>query len=607
MSPPADAHPCAVRSIRFRYPPPEDSVRVPRPSAFRTVAIIGVAAAVTAGLVGPATAAPSKPVDSRGGPAAIRPVLRGIDLESATIPDLQRAMNRHKLTSVQLTSFYLRRIAALNPKLHAVIQTNPDAIRIAQASDKQRRHHGARSPLEGIPVLLKDNVDTRDREHTTAGSFALINSTPARDAFLVQRLRAAGAVVLGKANLSEWANFRSTASSSGWTAVGGQTNNPYVLDRNPCGSSSGSAVSVSADLSTVAIGTETDGSIVCPSGQNGVVGIKPTLGLVSRSGVVPISAEQDTAGPMGKHVVDAALTLEALRGVDPSDPATAASAPFLNVNYLARFSPDALRGKRIGLWLAGTGVENVPAVAQIMTDTVAALTRLGATVVPADQPFLADVGNQVGGPEFDALLVEFKHDINAYLAARPGQDPSTLAGLIDFNNRLADVELKFFGQEIFEAAEATSGDLTDPAYLQERHTATSLAQQSIDGTIAQLHLDAIVAPTNGPAWVTRLPGGDTFDQFVSSSTPPAVSGYPAVTVPAGFAGPFPIGVSFLGGRFQEATLLPLADAFERGTRERRVPTFIPSIGDQPVGAAAAAATAVAHGKAPRVPGRPPMD
>jgi amidase len=571
-------------------------VRVRRAS----VALIAVATAVSVGLVSPASAAPTMPAAGHGGPGAIRPVLRGIDLESATIPDLQRAMDRHKLTSVQLTQFYLRRIAALNPKLHAVIQTNPDALRIARASDKQRRHSGARSPLEGIPILLKDNVDTRDREHTTAGSFALINSTPARDAFLVQRLRAAGAVVLGKANLSEWANFRSTSSSSGWSAVGGQTNNPYVLDRNPCGSSSGSAASVSADLATVAIGTETDGSIVCPSGQNGVVGIKPTLGLVSRSGVVPISAEQDTAGPMGKHVVDAALTLSVLRGVDPSDPATAASAPFLHVD-LTRFSPNALRGKRLGLWLAGTGAENVPAVAQIMTDTVAALTRLGATVVPADLPFL----DQIGEPEFNALLVEFKHDINAYLAARPGQDPDTLAGLIAFNNRLADVELKFFGQEIFEAAEATSGDLTDPAYLQQRRTATSLAQRSIDETIARLHLDAIVAPTNGPAWVTRLPGGDTFDQFVGSSTPPAVSGYPAVTVPAGFDGPFPIGVSFLGGRFQEAALLPLADAFEHGTRERRVPTFIPSIGDQLVNGPV---TDVARAKSARVPGRPaPVD
>jgi len=417
----------------------------------------------------------------------------------------------------------------LDKKVNAVLAVNPDALEIAAASDQQRRRHGARSPLEGIPVLLKDNIETRDGQPTTAGSFALLGSPVGEDAFLARKLRLAGAVIIGKANLSEWANFRSTDASSGWSGVGGQTNNPYVLDRNPCGSSSGSAASVSADLATVAIGTETDGSIVCPSGQNGVVGIKPTLGLVSRSGVVPISAEQDTAGPMGKHVVDAALTLSVLRGVDPSDPATAASAPFLHVNYLARFGPHALRGKRIGLWLAGTGVENVPAVAQIMADTTAALTRLGATVVPADLPFL----DQIGEPEFNALLVEFKHDINAYLAARPGQDPDTLAGLIAFNNRLADVELKFFGQEIFEAAEATSGDLTDPAYLQQRQTATSLAKRSIDETVARLHLDAIVAPTNGPAWVTRLPGGDTFDQFVSSSTPkPRRSSAPTEAGPA---------------------------------------------------------------------------
>ncbi|HEY6745224.1 MAG TPA: amidase [Mycobacteriales bacterium] len=556
-------------------------MRLLRPSAFRTVALLGVAAATTVGLVSPAGAAPATPAGaasaatSAGGPAAaVRPVLRGIDLEAATIPDLQRAMNRHKLTSVQLTSFYLRRIKALNPRLHAVIATNPDALRIASASDKRRRHGGARSPLEGIPVLLKDNIDTRDREPTTAGSLALARSKPARDAFLVRRLRAAGAVVIGKANLSEWANFRGNNSSSGWSAVGGQTNNPYVLDRNPCGSSSGSAVGVSANLATVAIGTETDGSIVCPSGQNGVVGIKPTLGLVSRSGVVPISAEQDTAGPMGKHVVDAALTLSVLRGVDPADPATASSAPFQGVNYLAGFGRGALRGKRIGLWLAGTGVENVPAVAQVMADTTAALTRLGATVVPADLPYQ----DQIGEPEFAALLVEFKHDINAYLAARPGPHPADLAGLIEFNKRLADVELKYFGQEIFEQAQATSGDLTDPTYLQQRRTATSLAQRSIDETVARLDLDAIVAPTNGPAWVTRLPGGDTFDEFVSSSTPAAVGGYPAVTVPAGFAGPTPIGVSFLGGRYQEAALLPLADAFERGTRERRPPQFLPTVG-----------------------------
>jgi len=555
-------------------------VRVLRPSAFRTAALLGVAAAVTVGLVSPAIAAPSKPADARGGPGAVRPVLRGsIDLESATIPDLQRLMDRHKLTSVQLTSFYLRRIAALNPRLHAVIATNPDALRIASASDKQRRHHGARSPLEGIPILLKDNVDTRDREGTTAGSLALAKSTPARDAFLVQRLRVAGAVVIGKANLSEWANFRDDDSSSGWSAVGGQNNNPYVLDRNPCGSSSGSASGVTANLATVAIGTETDGSIVCPSGQQGVVGIKPTLGLVSRSGVVPISAEQDTAGPMGKHVVDAALTLSVLRGVDPRDPATAASAPFQHVDYLAGFDPNALRGKRIGVWLAGTGVENVPAVARVMADTTAALARLGATVVPADLPFQ----DQIGTPEFEALLVEFKHDLNAYLAARPGPHPADLAGLIEFNRQFANLEMPFFDQDIFEAAQATSGDLTDPTYLQQRRTATSLAQRSLDETIARLHLDAIVAPTNAPAWRTRLPGGDVagtagFTQFVGSSTPAAVAGYPNITVPAGFVGPLPIGVSFMASRFQEAKLLPLAFAFEQGTHARRLPRFIPTIG-----------------------------
>ena len=305
-----------------------------------------------------------------------------------------------------------------------------------------------------------------------------------------------------------------------------------------------------------------------------MVGIKPTLGLVSRSGVVPISAEQDTAGPMAKHVVDAALTLSVLRGVDPSDPATASSVSQLGVNYLARLNPGALQGKRIGLWLAGTGVENVPAVAKVMADTTAALTRLGATVVPADLPYL----DRIGEPEFAALLVEFKHDINAYLAARPGQHPRTLAGLIQFNRRLAAVEMKYFDQEIFEDAQATSGDLTDPAYREQRRTATSLARRSIDETIARLDLDAIVAPTNGPAWLTRLPGGDTFDEFVSSSSPSAVGGYPDITVPAGFAGRFPIGVSFIGGRYREAALLPLAYAFERGTTERRPPAFLPTLG-----------------------------
>jgi amidase len=542
----------------------------------RLLVLLAAVAATALTPVLPATAAPpAHPLAAGSGNlTAPAPRLAGIDLERATIPDLQRAMSSRHLSSVRLTSFYLARIGALDPRIRAVITTNPDALAEAAASDQLRRHHPARSPLDGIPVLLKDNVDTADREGTTAGSLALAGTPPARDAFLVRRLRAAGAVIIGKANLSEWANFRSTASSSGWSGVGGQNNNPYVLDRNPCGSSSGSGSGISANLAVVAIGSETDGSIVCPSGQNGIVGIKPTLGLVSRSGVVPISAEQDTAGPMARHVIDAALTLEVIRGVDPDDPATADSAPFDTVDLLRGLQRNALHGKRIGLWLAGTGVENVPEVGQIMTETVAQLRRLGATVVPADLPFQNDIGT----PEFNALLVEFKHDINAYLATRPGSLPKTLAELIAFNNAHAAQEMPFFGQEIFEAAQATSGDLTDPAYLTDRRTATSLAQRSIEETVAALHLDAIVAPTNGPAWKTRLPGGDTFDQFVGSSTPSAVSGYANVTVPAGFDGPFPIGVSFIGPRFSEAGLLPLAYAFEQGTQARRPPTFIPTIG-----------------------------
>jgi amidase len=306
---------------------------------------------------------------------------------------------------------------------------------------------------------------------------------------------------------------------------------------------------------------------------------------------VPISAQQDTAGPIARHVIDAALTLEVIRGVDPNDPATAASAPFDSVNYLRGMHPGALHGKRIGLWLAGTGIENVPSVQAVMNQAVANLRRLGATVIPADLPFL----DQIGTPEFDALLLEFKHDINAYLATRPGNLPKTLADLIAFNNAHAAQEMPFFKQEIFELAQATSGDETDPTYLAERHMATSLAQRSIDETMAALHLDAIVAPTNGPAWITRLPGGDSFDQFVGSSTPPAVAGYPAVTVPTGFVGggTLPIGITFMGGRFSEATLLRLAFAYERGTHARKPPTFIPTIGPGPQVATGAATEAAA--------------
>ena len=498
--------------------------------------------------------------------------LHGVDLDTATVLDLQDHMNKHRFTSDQLTSFYLSRIAELNPELHAVIETNPDALSEAVASDVHRKLEGSRGPLDGIPVLLKDNVGTGDREHTTAGSFALLGDNPA-DAFLVTKLRAAGAVILGKANLSEWANFRSLTSSSGWSGRGGQTNNPYVLDRNPCGSSSGSAVAAAADLATVTIGAETDGSIVCPSGTNDDVGIKPTLGLVSRTGVIPISAEQDTAGPITRNMTDAAAVLSVIQGVDPSDPATAAAGPFVGRNYLDDLNAQALQGKRIGVWRGGGDVGDVNAVTDA---TIAELRAQGATVIDnIDLPGINDAFNN----EFPALLVEFKHDINAYLAATPGQHPADLAGLINFNIQHADIEMPFFKQEIFDLAQATNGDLSDPTYIQERTTATAAARNAIDTALATNHLDAIVAPTNGPAWITNLQTGDDFTNFVSASGPAAVAGYPDLTVPAGYAdnGQLPIGMSFFGTAFSEPSLIAMGYAFEQATHARRAPAFLPTL------------------------------
>ncbi len=509
-------------------------------------------------------------------PAPAVATLHGINLDSSTVLDLQRDMNSHRLNSVALTAFYLARIHQLNPSLHAVIETNPDALRDAVASDAQRRRHGARSALEGIPVLLKDNVGTGDREHTTAGSFALIGDNPA-DAFLVGKLRAAGAIVLGKANLSEWANFRSTTSSSGWSARGGQTNNPYVLDRNPCGSSSGSAAAAAADLAMVTIGTETDGSIVCPSGANDDVGIKPTVGLVSRTGVVPISAEQDTAGPITRNMTDAAAVLSVIQGVDPADSATTAAGPFVHRNYLSDLNSQALRGKRIGVWRGGGDVAEVNTVTDA---TIAELRSLGATVIDnVDLPGLDDAFNN----EFPALLVEFKHDINAYLAATPGHHPADLAGLIDFDNAHASVEMPFFQQEIFDMAQATNGDLTDPTYMQERATATGSARNAIDSALAANHLDAIVAPTNGPAWVTNHATGDDFTNFVSASGPAAIAGYPDLTVPAGYTngGVLPIGMSFFGTAFSEPSLIAMGYAFEQATHARHTPSFLPTLPTTP--------------------------
>lgn len=511
---------------------------------------------------------PAVPAVAAAGPttAVANPAGAGVlteaGLDQVTIPDLQRLMNGHRLSAVALTAAYLHRIDTVDKqKVHAVLYTNPLAIAEAARSDLRRATGHSRGQLEGIPILLKDNVDTVV-DPTTAGSRALLGSRPARDATLVRKLRDAGAVILGKTNLSEWANFRSTHSTSGWSGVGGQTSNPYVLDRNPCGSSAGSGAAEAAALAQVSIGTETDGSVVCPSGANGIAGEKPTLGVVSRTGVIPISAQQDTAGPMARHVIDVAITLSALQGPDSQDPATLQIPANQPTDYAAALRPGALRGARIGVWRQAGADPDVDRVVQASVDT---LKAQGATVVDVDIPFQNEVGNAEGA----ALLTEFRHDLEAYLATRPG-GPDTLAQLIDFDNR-DKVELSKFGQEEFTQSEAAPGE-DDPGYQQARTTATTLARRSIDETLAAQHLDAIVSPTNSPAWKTDYAAGDAF--VLGSSGPAAVAGYPNVSVPAGAAGPLPIGMSFFAGRWQDATVLSFAAGFEQATHAFRTPRYL---------------------------------
>lgn len=536
------------------------------PRARRTVLVTAAAVCVGAALVPSALGAPS----GRGSASGASPTsttVAGINVDRTTIPALETLMDGHRLSSAQLVRFYERRIARLNPKLHAVITVNRTALAEARRDDRARRQ-GDRRPLLGIPIIVKDNIDTTGMP-TTAGSLALAGSTPS-DAFIVSRLRAAGALILGKANLSEWANYRSTQSSSGWSGVGGQTNMPYVLDRNPCGSSSGSGVAAAADLATAAVGTETDGSIVCPSGQNGDVGIKPTLGLASRSGIVPISAEQDTAGPIARNVTDAAVLLGALTGVDPTDPATAAQAGHVHTDYTPYLDRRALRGARIGVWRQGNFGAS-PETDAIMEQTIARLKAQGATVVdPANIPIDAAYD-----PENTALLFEFKHDIAAYLQAHTGPGyPKTLQDLIDFDNAHQAQEMKYFGQELFLQSQATDG-LSDPKYVKARADATSIAQHAIDDTMAKYHLDAIIAPTNSPAWTTDLINGDHF--LVGSSSPAAISGYASITVPAGYSFGLPVGVSFIAGRWSEPELIRLGYAWEQATHIRRAPQFLPTL------------------------------
>jgi amidase len=499
------------------------------------------------------------------------PEVKPFELDEITISELQEGMKSGRFTARSLVGKYSARIAEIDkggPAVNSVIEMNPDAPAIADALDQERKTKGPRGPLHGIPVLIKDNIATADKMMTTAGSLALVGAKAPNDSFLAQKLRAAGAVILGKTNLSEWANIRSNHSTSGWSGRGGLTKNPYALDRNPCGSSSGTGAGISANLAAAGIGTETDGSIVCPSSSNGLAGIKPTVGLISRSGIIPISHSQDGAGPMCRTVKDAAILLGALTGVDSDDAATAASAGKSQTDYAQYCDPNGLKGARIGVARKYFGFSE--AVDALMEQSLDAMKKMGATLVdPADIPTLGKFGDS----EFTVLLYELKADLNAYLARLNGDvQVKTLKDVIEFNERHHDQELRYFGQDVFIKAEA-KGPLTEKEYLDAVAKNHQLARvEGIDALMDKHQLDAVVAPTGGPAWLTDLINGDHVAG--GSSNAAAVAGYPNINVTAGYLSGLPVGISFFGRAWSEPTLIKLAYSFEQATKARQAPRFL---------------------------------
>ncbi|MEO7366430.1 MAG: amidase [Gemmatimonadaceae bacterium] len=545
---------------------------------FLRASAIGSAAALGVGEVAGAETDLKRGVVRTDEPEKVQEYFEAQDfeLEEVGILDLQRDMAAGKRTARSITGLYLGRIAAMDrqgPTLRSVIETNPDALSIAGDLDRERKQKGPRGPMHGIPVLIKDNIDTADKMTTTAGSYALEGSIPLRDSHVAQRLREAGAIIIGKTNLSEWANFRSTHSSSGWSGRGGQAKNPYVLDRNPCGSSSGSGAATSANFCAVAVGSETDGSIVCPSSANGLVGIKPTLGLISRAGIIPIAHSQDTAGPMARTVTDAAILLTALAGIDSRDPETEKSRGHAKADYTKFLDANALRGARIGVARERFfGFSDV--VDELMLAAIDEMKRHGATIVdPANIP----TAGKFDDTETEVLLYEFKADLNKYLASLgPNAPVKSMADIIAFNERNREREMPYFAQELMVRSQA-KGPLTEKKYkdaLAKNHRMSRT--EGIDAVMIKHKLDAMIAPTGGPAWVTDLVNGDHYTG--GYSTPSAVAGYPNINVPVGMAFELPVGMSIFGRAWSEPRLIGIAYAFEQATKHRQPPRFLPTLG-----------------------------